>query len=292
MTIKPLAYAAVAADGSESVYVASLKEQAEACCRENGWFLLPLYAAPPTWQEEVAAVEAAFEKSGVQPTWPDDEAGNVGPMAEAMADEIKRLRLADDEREAILYCISCAQDYRDTLDCCHRRDRYDRATQLIRMAMRFALSNVGPAPVERQRSASVADVGGAGLTLTDAEREAVQRAMASIADTLDYASQQAAADYATLRGLLERTSGAHATPAQGSVQSLGSVQGWIPVTESNPCHGDAVWVYDGKDVFMGEWWGQSGFQSYGSSCDREGLNSETLLGVTHWMEIDEPEPPG
>ncbi len=98
---KPLAYAAVAADGSESVYVASLKEQAEACCRENGWFLLPLYAAPPTWQEEVAAVEAAFERSGVQSTWPDDEAGNVGPMAEAMADEIKRLRLADDEREAI-----------------------------------------------------------------------------------------------------------------------------------------------------------------------------------------------
>ena len=81
MTIKPLAYAAVAADGSESVYVASLKEQAEACCRENGWFLLPLYAAPPTWQEEVAAVEAAFERSGVQPIWPADEAGSIGPMA-------------------------------------------------------------------------------------------------------------------------------------------------------------------------------------------------------------------
>jgi hypothetical protein len=98
---KPLAYAAVAADGGESVYVASLKEQAEACCRENGWFLLPLYAAPPTWQEEVAAVEAAFEKSGVQATWPDDEAGNVGPMAEAMADEIARLTLTDEERAAI-----------------------------------------------------------------------------------------------------------------------------------------------------------------------------------------------
>jgi hypothetical protein len=25
--------------------------------------------------------------------------------------------------------------------------------------------------------------------------------------------------------------------------------------------------------------------------DREGLNSETLHGVTHWMDIDEPEPP-
>ena len=129
------------------------------------------------------------------------------------------------------------------------------------------------------------------MRLTDEEREAVQRAMASIADTLDYASQQAAADYATLRGLMERTSCTHATPAQGSVQSLGSVQAWVPVTESNPCHGDAVWVYDGKDVFMGEHWQGSGFQSYGASVDREGLNSERLHGVTHWMEIDEPEPP-
>ena len=66
---------------------------------------------------------------------------------------------------------------------------------------------------------------------------------------------------------------------------------WIPVGESSPGHGDAVWVYDGKDVFMGEWWGQSGFQSYGASCDREGLNSETLLDITHWREIETPEPP-
>ena len=66
---------------------------------------------------------------------------------------------------------------------------------------------------------------------------------------------------------------------------------WIPVGRKNPEHGDTVWVYDGKDVFMGEWWGQSGFQSYGSSCDREGLNSETLFDITHWMEIAEPEPP-
>lgn len=89
---EPVAYAAVAADGSESVYVTRLKEQAEACCRESGWFLLPLYAAPPTWQEEVASVEDAFERSGVEPTWPDDEPGNIGPMAAAMADEIGRLR--------------------------------------------------------------------------------------------------------------------------------------------------------------------------------------------------------
>lgn len=125
---EPIAYAAIAADGSESVYVASLKEQAEACCRENGWFLFPLYAAPPTWQEECAAVEDAFERSGVKPTWPDDEPGNIGPMAAAMANEIEllrgyrdeaesdaaiahllvdKLRLTDDERAAIGVAVQC-----------------------------------------------------------------------------------------------------------------------------------------------------------------------------------------
>jgi predicted RNA-binding Zn-ribbon protein involved in translation (DUF1610 family) len=66
---------------------------------------------------------------------------------------------------------------------------------------------------------------------------------------------------------------------------------WIAVSERMPEHGDAIWVYDGKDVLMGEYSHVSGFQSYGASMDREGLNSETLHGVTHWMEIDEPEPP-
>jgi hypothetical protein len=66
---------------------------------------------------------------------------------------------------------------------------------------------------------------------------------------------------------------------------------WIPVTERLPEHGDAIWVYDGKDVFMGEYWQGSGFQFYGAFVDREGINIETLHGVTHWMEIDEPEPP-
>ena len=51
-------------------------------------------SAPPAWQEEVASVEEAFERSGVKPTWPADEAGNIGPMAAAMADEIGRLRVA------------------------------------------------------------------------------------------------------------------------------------------------------------------------------------------------------
>ena len=63
-------------------------------------YALPLYAAPPTWQEEVASVEEAFERSGVQPTWPADEAGNIGPMAAAMADEIELLRGYRDAAEA------------------------------------------------------------------------------------------------------------------------------------------------------------------------------------------------
>ena len=94
MNNEPVAYAAVATDGSESIYVASLREQAEAACREYDWTLIPLYSGPQTWPDEVAAVEAAFERSGVKPTWPADEAGNIGPMAEAMADEIEQLRLA------------------------------------------------------------------------------------------------------------------------------------------------------------------------------------------------------
>ena len=64
-------------------------------------YALPVFDGPPTWQEEVAAVEDAFDRSGVKSTWPDDEPGNIGPMAAAMADEIRRLRLTDEERAAI-----------------------------------------------------------------------------------------------------------------------------------------------------------------------------------------------
>ena len=54
-------------------------------------------------------------------------------------EEIQRLRLTDDQIEAILYCVSCAQDYRDTLDCCDQPEQYDRATQMIEAAMRLAM---------------------------------------------------------------------------------------------------------------------------------------------------------
>jgi hypothetical protein len=74
--------------------------------------------------------------------------------------------------------------------------------------------------------------------------------------------------------------------------SAGSTAAWIPVDAgTKPEHGDAVWVYDGEDVYLGEYWRDSGFQSYGASCDREGLNSERIFGVTHWMELVSPEPP-
>jgi len=67
---------------------------------------------------------------------------------------------------------------------------------------------------------------------------------------------------------------------------------WVAVeSDAKPGHGDTVWVYAGTDVFLGEYWGESGFQSYGASCDIEGLNSQRLFDVTHWMEIGSPEPP-
>lgn len=100
MAEQPIAYAAIAADGSDSIYVTALKEQAETACREYGWYLVPLGPYPSTWQQEVADVEAAFERSGVKPTWPSDEPGNIGPMANAMAAEIELLRGYRDHAES------------------------------------------------------------------------------------------------------------------------------------------------------------------------------------------------
>jgi hypothetical protein len=44
--------------------------------------------------EDEIAIEAAWERSGLKPTWPADEAGCGVKYANAMADEIKRLREA------------------------------------------------------------------------------------------------------------------------------------------------------------------------------------------------------
>jgi len=44
--------------------------------------------------EDEIAIEAAWDRTGLQPTWPDDEAGCGVKYANAMADEIARLREA------------------------------------------------------------------------------------------------------------------------------------------------------------------------------------------------------
>jgi hypothetical protein len=46
-----------------------------------------------------------------------------------------------EDREAIMFCVSCAQDYRDGLDTCdHKgRERWDRATKMIQAAANLAL---------------------------------------------------------------------------------------------------------------------------------------------------------
>ena len=56
----------------------------------------------------------------------------------------------------------------------------------------------------RVRFADAVIRSGDAATLTDAEREAVERACRWIASTMPYESQQGAEDYKTLRGLLER----------------------------------------------------------------------------------------
>lgn len=127
---------------------------------------------------------------------PEDKAEPVCPYVTGTVTRYCTLTpftLTDAEREAILYCVSCAQDYRDRLD------GSERATQMIEIAMRCAMPQVGPAPAEGPRTASVTHVGGAGPTLTDAERESIQFA------AVFYEMGGRAGDAATLRGLLKRT---------------------------------------------------------------------------------------
>jgi len=62
---------------------------------------VPLYAAPARRADDEIAIEAAWERTGLTPTWPADEAGCGVKYANAMARAIERLRLTDEEREAI-----------------------------------------------------------------------------------------------------------------------------------------------------------------------------------------------
>jgi len=95
MIKEPAAWLAVAADGSESSAVYLLKEQADAAAREWGWMVVPLYALPVLRAEDEIAIDSAWERTGLTPTWPADEAGCGVKYANAMAQEIERLRQFD-----------------------------------------------------------------------------------------------------------------------------------------------------------------------------------------------------
>lgn len=99
----PAAWIAFATDGSESSAVYPTKEKALATARKWGWQIAPLYPFPALWPEDEIAIEAAWERCGLTPTWPDDEPQTGVRCANAMAEAIQRLRLTDAEREAIEY---------------------------------------------------------------------------------------------------------------------------------------------------------------------------------------------
>ena len=107
----PAAWLAVAADGSESSAVYALKEQADAAARAWGWMIVPLYPFPALWPEDEIAIEAAWERTGLTP--------KTGVRcANAMADEILRLRLTIVEHEALRHLCHHANwcDQCDDLD--------------------------------------------------------------------------------------------------------------------------------------------------------------------------------
>jgi hypothetical protein len=117
------AWLAVAADCSESSAVYLLKEQADAAAREWGWLVFPLYALPARRADDEIAIETAWERSGLKPTWPEDEPGCGVKYAHAMADEIERLRLREDEREAIEWFAEVLKPL-TRLTQVHNREKY------------------------------------------------------------------------------------------------------------------------------------------------------------------------
>jgi hypothetical protein len=88
-------------------------------------------------------------------------------------------------------------------------DEVRRLRSIIDTAMR-SMPHVGPAPVEGPRTASVTEVVGAGPTLTHAEREAIERAIAELDEIMQEfiptpVEMRLQRHVSTLRGLLERT---------------------------------------------------------------------------------------
>jgi hypothetical protein len=69
---EPVAWVVFADDGSESVYVASLKEQAEAAAKDYGWNIAPLYRAPTLTAAEREAIEWAINDQ-IAGGWEDHE---------------------------------------------------------------------------------------------------------------------------------------------------------------------------------------------------------------------------
>jgi len=77
----------------------SCYEMADAMLRERGRTnhdaVPEAKAFPALWPEDEIAIEAAWERTGLKPTWPADEAGCGVKYANAMAQEIERLRQFD-----------------------------------------------------------------------------------------------------------------------------------------------------------------------------------------------------
>lgn len=84
MTNEPIAYAAVAADSSESMYVSVYRDRVEQKCREHGWHLVPMYGSPPStaWQlvhenerlrDEIARLRHAHAGNGLQLSYQETE---------------------------------------------------------------------------------------------------------------------------------------------------------------------------------------------------------------------------
>jgi hypothetical protein len=188
----PAAWLAVAVDGSESSAVYAMREQAEAAAREWGWQIVPLYPFPALWPEDEIAIEAAWERTGLTPTWPEDEPQTSVRCANAMADEILRLRDgAPDSRETVqqepvAWAVVFGREHEIV---------YEVSTQPDQAAVYLADVVRGRVvPLYRHPQP----------TLTDAETLAIKTALVYLKE--DPALPGIAEDKESLRGLLARLS--------------------------------------------------------------------------------------
>jgi hypothetical protein len=89
----------IAPEQAMSQYVRIAAAYADAMLRErertNHDAVPEAKAFPALWPEDEIAIEAAWERTGLKPTWPAGEAGCGVKYANAMAQEIERLRQFD-----------------------------------------------------------------------------------------------------------------------------------------------------------------------------------------------------